>query len=653
MKKKIAGAVTALCVCCAALIAIALPANAAERPFPKYELSYQWIHGTPDPNYDPEHPVGDGCLRKPDAKVTHLSFFGFNTAIDPCDAIRTTIRFYNNLGPGQEGTNNFRWGVSWQYTDMSDPNSNHYIWKPVENFLFDGQPYPGYDVTNQDAMVVKDAQGNFVRMDNGRGLYEPQHIEFDDFFGDGEEHTFQFDAYLPINGDWAGMSWGTGSTGDTQGGTIGATAQGIFVKFLAGADFRHVEDSVYREFLGIDSDDDPLPARPQGTWGGKVEGTTFSVEQCLEDRMLAPVTDTITANEIYPDLTYSTPIEFYSGAGNYLMASWPYEFMVNYRSGKGQNFDSTSKLRPVFTEGNSFVSYETVRPGEADFSYKPTVDSIIQHIPGYEYVDNDLKVFDDGSVDPDIEKWVSDIPKFVPGKNVYLNYNKSGARIQHLYYTYEPLKTTFSLKKTDDKGAALEGATFELFRAADMKEYLPVDQGGYACKRASTPKLEQIKHCENGNCEQVNVNRVQVPGEDEKGHFSTDEKGAFVPTNADGSKALDWLPAGTYYLREVAAPSGYELLDNPLVFHVTPEKDAQGNVAAVDFNVVNTPDTPPTPPTPDEPTPPTPPTPDEPTPPTPDKPLPNTGSQLGSLIGLAAVCVTAGAFLVRRRQRHI
>ncbi|MFY9263254.1 MAG: LPXTG cell wall anchor domain-containing protein [Actinomycetaceae bacterium] len=643
MKKRLVTLVSALALGLSAVFTAVLPASAANRPFPKYELTYQWVHGTPDPNYDPDNPVGDGCLRDPNAEVTHLTTFAFGAVIEPCDAVRTTIRFYNDLQPGEEATIDFRWGVSWQYTDISDPNASNYIWKPVENFLFDGQPYPAYDVNDQDAMVVKDANGNFVRMSNGKGYYEPVHFIFDDLFEDGEEHTFQFDAYLPINGDWAGMSWGTGSTGDTQGGSIGAVANGLDVRFNAGADFRHVEDSVYREFLSITDPDNPLPNRTLGTWGSEVAGTTFSIEQCLEDRQLAPLTDSITANEIYPDLTYTTPIKFHTGSGSYLMARWPYEFMTSYL---GSDFDSISGLRPFFRNGTTFDSYETVRPGVANFSYKPTIDSIIADIPGYTYVDNDLPYYSKGAFDLNSPAGKYN---YISAKNIVVTYNKSGERIQHFYYTYEPLKTTFELTKTDSAGELLEGATFELFRQADMREYLAYEDGGYLCKRTETPELEEIEVCDQGQCSLVGVNRVDVPGAAADGTFSTDGTGTFIPTNNDGTPASNWLTPGTYYLREVTAPSGYVLDENPLVFQVEPEV-IDDVIQTVELTAVNEEEPPPvdSPPTPPN----TPPSdlPATPEPTSPSEPMPKTGTDAAQLVAIALAFIAGGAWLVRRKS---
>lgn len=634
-----------------------MPAAAAERPFPTYEIKYEWVHGTPDSNYDPANPVGDGCLRDPQAKVTHLPSFAFGAMIQPCDAVRTTIRFTSKLEPGQEGTIDFRWGTTWQYRKVSDPDANNNIWKPIENFTVDGKPYPAYEINNQDAVVVKDKSGNYVRMNSGKGYYEPVHFIFDRLFDDSEEHIFSYDAYLPIDADWGGLTWGTGSTGDTQGGSIGAKANGLEVYFAAGADFRHVKDSDYRAFLKISDETVSLPNRPLGTWGGELAGTTFTTEQCLEDRQLAPMNETITAKEIYPDLSYSTPISFQSRPGEFLMSRWPYEFMTSYID---NGFDSAKGLRVMNADAaGKLQSYELDRPGQANFSYKPTVESLVADIPGYAYVDNDLASYSDGSFD---SLKSNGIPVFTAGKNVKLNYNKSGVKTQHFYYTYEPVHGTFALQKTTPDGEGLAGAKFELFRAVDMKEYLPATEGGYACKLPNITSLEQlqeVKVCSAENCQTLKAEQVKVPGGNADGTFTTDDAGAFAPHDENGTVLNDWLESGTYYYREVAAPKGYALDQTWRSFEVT----EQGKI--VQLTAVNTPETPENPPTPPADTPPTPPvdTPPTPsivnppapqadTPPTPlsqSKELGNTGANLVFAALFAVALFTAGFAITYRR----
>lgn len=125
----------------AIIVAVTLPVNAANRPFPKYTLSYQWIHGQVDPQWQPGGD-GDGCLRLDNPQITPLSTFAFRTVINPCDGIRTTMHWFydqdQQAGDNVAPTNQFRLGVTWQYTrrDTNDP----YTWKPVENMMLDGQP---------------------------------------------------------------------------------------------------------------------------------------------------------------------------------------------------------------------------------------------------------------------------------------------------------------------------------------------------------------------------------------------------------------------------------------------------------------------------------------------------------------------------------
>ncbi|WP_156956849.1 prealbumin-like fold domain-containing protein [Actinomyces sp. S4-C9] len=96
------------------------PAQAAERPFPDYDLSFEWIHGQVDENWKQGDP-GDGCIRSDENEVTRLSHFGFKAKLNPCDGVRTTMKFkYDTVDPDMAPTLNFRLGVTWQYTRRSD-----------------------------------------------------------------------------------------------------------------------------------------------------------------------------------------------------------------------------------------------------------------------------------------------------------------------------------------------------------------------------------------------------------------------------------------------------------------------------------------------------------------------------------------------------
>lgn len=198
--------VVAVSIIFSLLISIVGTAQATQRPFPQYDLSFEWIHGKADPQWKPGDP-GDGCLREANPQVTHISTFGFRTVINPCDGVRTTMRWYytgdQTVGENTAPTKQFRLGVTWQYTrrDSNDP----YFWKPVENMLLDGKPIDTalYDPADQESVVVKKADGTWSHIpDRPTGFFEPKHIVFDDVFEFDEEHTFVWDAYLPVFGDY-------------------------------------------------------------------------------------------------------------------------------------------------------------------------------------------------------------------------------------------------------------------------------------------------------------------------------------------------------------------------------------------------------------------------------------------------------------------
>lgn len=635
-------------------LTVLTPAQAANRPFPKYEISYEWIHGTPDPNYDPSSPVGDGCLRDPNATVTPLSFFAFQASINPCDGVRTTIRFFLELQDGEEPTNEFRFGATWQYTDIANSDSKAYLWKPLENFKFDGKPVDPalLDVSSMEQVVVHE-NGAPVRMNNGKGFYKPRHVIYLDQFGTPgkmEEHTFQFDGYLPINGDWAGLSWGTGSTGDTQGGTIGATANGLTVRFQSGADFRYVKDSDYRQVLNIAEGTANLPARRDAGWGGEIPGSTFTIEQCLEDRQLRPLVNSATAAESYYDagngpaniaapwdyevIAHTTPVNFWGPSGSNLLAAYPYEFIV----GAVGDFDSLKGVRAMNLDPNG--GRMVLPPAPNNFPYKPTLHGLAKDVAGYRYVDNDLPIVDRGLLD--VPNTRSGKYPWMAGKNVQLGYNKSGDRLKHYYFTYEQLKGTFKLEKYDGKAPdkKLPNATFALLKKEAYQ--------AYNCALPTDPKAEDyrtVNVCEaNGSagaapgCEATSVRAIAVPGGNPDGTFTTGPDGTFEPTEAQ------WLEPGEYFVQEVRTPEGYEVKNAFTAFTVSANTADVANVRVANEK----PPTPPTPPTP--PVPPKPPV-TPPAPPTPPKPkLPNTGANVLWVSSLAALAALGGVALTGLRK---
>lgn len=620
-------------------------ADAAHRKFPEYNLSFQKIVGQKDPNFNPETDEGDGCIRSENPEVVHLSTFAFHASINQCDAVRTTVEFYLPDGDGAP-TLEFRFGTTWQYTRVSDSNPNDYIPKPVENFLYDGKPVSKDKYDPQNA-IVKDSAGNLVRMNRGRGYYEPIHFRFEDTFGPGEKHVIQYDSYLPANADWGGLTWGTGSTGDTQGGSIGAKANGLKVDIPVKADFRYVLDSEYRQVRGLDAQESgdektgvAYDPRRRAGWGGKVEGSNYEIIQCLEGQQLADEASSIPINKIYPEVNSDQPVDIEGPNGSYLLSGWLYEFYSNYAG--TQNFDSMAGRRTLNLNNGEFKPYMDEAGNISKFPYKPTLESVIKDIPGYRYVGHDIQKMPDGAIQAADNSLGFER---TAGFNIRGSYHRTNINTQHFYLTYEPIPGTFQLNKRGDKGEAISGAKFEL--------YEEVAERTSACGRISSyPDAQTVNVCPSDaqggeNCER-NVRKVKLAGSDDDGRFVTGADGSFKPQDSS-------LLPGKYLLKEIEAPKPY-MIENPWTgFEVPLQKgtsDEEKKLEVPVVEVVNKQTPSPTPtPTP-TPTPSEPPTPPATTPPTPGKPgLPITGDSGAVGATLIAAAMAAGAALIVKRRK--
>lgn len=671
------------------------PAQAAHRPFPDYDLSFEWIHGQVDPGWT-QGDQGDGCIRSADNPVTELHHFAFSATVNPCDGVRTTMKFkYNTVDPDMAPTLDFRLGVTWQYTRRTD--NDPFTWKPVENFMMDGEPVRAekYDTSKQEAVVVKNSDGSWRHLGNNnpRDFFEPVHVVFDDEFHNDEEHTFQWDVYLPADADYAGMSIGTGSTGDTEGGSIGAKANGLYVNIPAKADYRYVLDSEYRASQKLPSieelekaekakqaeqtgqseqaeqaeqsepgeqteqteqseqgeqddqhifddqnapeeDKYKLPNRRQAFWSGPLEGSTYTTIECLEDQLLAPVLEKQSIADMYSKLgeEVENPGEvlFQDGSGNFALARYPYEFYV----GQPGNWASLSGLRLMNWDDASqkFLSY-----GDKNIPYKPTFKSVRREIPGYVYVDNDLPILSDGRMDADLVK--SKAPNFK------LSYHKTpGVDTQHMYFTYKKKPGTFELLKQAEDGTALAGAKFELYQLVNdepspcgVKPDLTNTEEISVCpvRTPSSPsELQEMLDTTPTDCKTERVRKVVLKGFNEDGSFTTGTDGTFKP---EGDPALE---PGKYFVRETSAPKDYKILNEYTPFEVPlqKEQDAKGNPIPVDVNVKNYKTPPPTTEPSTEPT----------TPPTPH--LPKTG--VAPLWPAALILFVAGAVLTVIRRKN-
>lgn len=111
-------------------------------------------------------------------------------------------------------------------------------------------------------------------------------------------------------------------------------------------------------------------------------------------------------------------------------------------------------------------------------------------------------------------------------------------------YVVKVANYEFSVKKTDEEGHPLEGATFELHRQAD-------------CADAA---MEFVK----------TDNTYKLAG--------PNEAGAKVSVITAGQAKIEGLAAGIYYLKEVSAPDGYNKLVNPVKVEIIEHKNQnQGN----------------------------------------------------------------------------
>lgn len=623
--------------------------EAAQRPFPEYELTYQKIEGR-------KNAAGE-CEKLENPQISHLTFFGFNAMLNQCEGVRTTIRFHYD-GPfedGQEPTLQFRFGVTWQYRVYGD---NTYILKPVENFLYDGEEVSVEQYDPENPAVV-DSEGNPQRFkpDDPSSVFEPHHYVFEDVFGEGDEHTIQYDWFLPAEGVTGTMSWGTGSTGDTQGGSIGATANGLWTELPAAMDFRYVLHSEYLASRGFEQDAElqkdldygpGLPERQWATSETDIEDTTFELIDCLEQdgQQLADVRDSQPVNEIYPELPYTTETLFHNKSGTAGFAQWPWQFYV-YQDGQ---WDPKKGLRPMNRNAGNFDPYVKDDGSYMSLPYAPTRESVINDIPGYRYVDDDITILPKGKFD--LDQPVNSYT-YSAAPNVLLR-RVGPYTTQHFYLTYKKIPGTFELEKQSvsfgqdgsETREALEGAEFKLYQVVDetkspcglepdLTDTEVVEVCAYQ-EPTTADELEDMmqnpKDCEN--------KRVRpFPLADTDGSFTTDEEGKFRP---EGDPSLE---PGDYLVREVSAPGEHLIVNEWIPFTVPLQIEGDTDPVTVYAENYMKP-TPPPSESPSE-------SPSVSTPPeTPGKPeLPVTGVNVLLVGGIAVALFTAGLLLTLVRRR--
>lgn len=72
-----------------------------------------------------------------------------------------------------------------------------------------------------------------------------------------------------------------------------------------------------------------------------------------------------------------------------------------------------------------------------------------------------------------------------------------------------------------------------------------------------------------GNNEYVVINRDQIGGTDHTGGTKP-SNAVTITSDADGNFTIEGLDQGTYYLKEIKAPKGYRLLEDPIKLTITP-----------------------------------------------------------------------------------
>ncbi|MDO5720579.1 MAG: SpaA isopeptide-forming pilin-related protein [Actinomycetaceae bacterium] len=591
-------------------------------------MTYQKIEGKKE----------DGeCKNLENPKISHLTYVGFRTMLNQCEGVRTTIRFYYEkpFEEGEEPTLQFRFGVRSYYLVYGDNTKNP---KPVENFLYDGK----------EIQVEPDGPG--VNSDPNLHIFE-------EVFEEGAEHTMQFDWFLPADAVSGFIEWGTGSTGDTQGGSIGATANRLETQLPAAMDFRYVLHSEYLAARGFEQDEEltkdldygpGLPERKWATVETGIEGTTFDLIDCLErdGQQLANVRNSQPVNEIYPELPFDTETRFENKAGTMGFAQWPWQFFV-YQDGQ---WDPKKGLRPMNRNAGNFDPYKKDDGSYMSLPYAPTLKSITNDIPGYEYVDNDITILEKASFDLNQPEGSYN---YLPGPNVYLR-RVGPHTTQHFYLTYKKIPGTFELEKQsvsfgqDDSQTreALEGAEFKLYQVVDetpspcglepdLTDTEVVEVCAYQ-EPTTADELEDMMHNPK-DCENKRVRPISLAGTD--GSFITDEEGKFRP---EGDPSLE---PGDYLVREVSAPGEHLIVNEWIPFTVPLQTDeVMDPVKVYAENYIE-----PTPP-PSEPpvTPSNPATPPE----TPGEPeLPVTGVNVGIIGAVAVALFAAGLTLTLARRR--
>ncbi|WP_167141834.1 prealbumin-like fold domain-containing protein [Canibacter zhoujuaniae] len=251
---------------------------------------------------------------------------------------------------------------------------------------------------------------------------------------------------------------------------------------------------------------------------------------------------------------------------------------------------------------------------------------------GYVAVGTDLK-----------QEPVADNPDVLKTSNIEFEYgvNAADGRVQlrkHFYRTFRLIPAQLQAQKTDaETGAALAGAKFELWSHDGSmklidKTFTSDENGQITLFDTAGQPLNEVM---------TDSFIASLPHADDNGIIET-ERGYL-------------LEPGTYMLREVAAPQGYQLPDSADTLVEISKRDDSTRYEAVTVAVQNVRVpaqnlTPPPNPAEDPVKPVTPISPQEPKP-APHK-LAATGAELTPLVVLAGALILSGGALLRRNYRH-
>lgn len=353
--------------------------------------------------YDFRGPISLNVWRKnPDTgEMQRIRFQGGVRAyLNPGERIYVFMKM-SPKARGYSMENEFRVGFGFhaQTLKITDPVNGtgvlpgYSTFYDAENVRLDGQPCDYWD---NNARKYGETSTKIWPAPN-KDLPNQGHVIIDKKFPMEAFHYLSFEYVIPKN-IWSGaFSYGSGSTGNSSH-LIGARAQGFLVEPLAQIDVRYVLDDDYRKSQGIVSSEEENPIPP------REEDSRYYIIDDLENKQLIDKSTNFT--EAYFEYLFPTTEKF-NGID---------------LDGKRRAFE---KKHFMYSDKGWF--YEDVD--------KPSYESLIKEIPGYEYVANDFELNENKFyLDGKIHK----LPMFMV---TYDPKTKTVQYFKHFYVTYKKLPT--------------------------------------------------------------------------------------------------------------------------------------------------------------------------------------------------------------------